>query len=137
MADPVVTVGGLDPAIISEIANANFKVVAGQQAVGLARQSTMMGDDAISHQRVINGIREAVFGAIAKGITKVDVETAMAETKLLTSDLAQKIAELDAAVSNGAIQMGQIVAMLQQLMKGAQSTPPETATGPIPVKVVP
>ena len=116
----------LNPVIVDDVANSNFKVIAGEAGKSLARQSSLMGDDAISHARVINGIREAMFGALVKGIAKVDIETAVAESKLVASDLAEKVAQLSSVVNNNAAQMAEMVAIVQQLLKGAQTTNPET-----------
>jgi len=60
-------------------------------------------------------LAESSLGRILKNLNEPDVEEAAAVRTISTSDLAGKIAELSAAISG-----------IQQMLKGAQTTLPET-----------
>lgn len=94
----------LDPGILDSVTNSNFKTLAEQVAVNAA-----------GHQQRLQLLAEASLGRILKNMNEPDVEEAAAVRTISTSDLAGKIAELASAVAG-----------IQQMLKGAQTTLPET-----------
>ena len=105
----------VDPGVLSAVINEEVKVVASSPTIALARIMSMLADDAMSHQRVINGIRETAFAETVLQRSGLDVSEASAAKKVSESDLARTVAEL-----------ASVVASIQQTMKGAQTTRPET-----------
>jgi len=103
----------LDPGVVDAVTNSNFKNVAEAPAfyAGLA-----MGD-AVAHQRAVNAVREAALAAALKNFADIDPLEAVSALKVISgNDLAQQLSA-----------MGSAIAQIQQLMKGAQTTPPPTA----------
>jgi len=94
----------LDPTIIEAVANYNFKAN--------AERSTQNMD---AHQQRLQLLAEASLAQQLNRMNSLDPEEAAAISGVVSADLAQKVGELSAAVANS-----------QQLMKGAQSTLPET-----------
>ena len=94
----------LDDSVVAAVANYNFKAN--------AERSTQNMD---AHQQRLQLIAESSIGQIVKGINSLDISEAVAQSKVANSDLAGKVAALSAAIASN-----------QQVMKGAQSTPPET-----------
>lgn len=109
--------------IVDTISIENLKSVAGQGAI-LANLATanavsnqqIAQQNATSHQQAMNALLLATVGALTNMMTSNDPTQAMSDVKILQSSLDQKIAELGASIAS-----------IQQLVKGAQSTPPETA----------
>lgn len=102
----------LDEGVKDAVTNSNFKNVAEAPAFysGIA-----MGN-AVAHQKFIDSVREAALGNIVKNLSEVDPIQAASALKVQSgNDLAQQLGQL-----------GNLIAQLQQSMKGAQSTPPET-----------
>jgi hypothetical protein len=98
--------------LIDSVANANIKTIAEAPAFYMAQS---MGDS-VAHQRRVNALTETALGAMIKRLVEVDSQEAVSESKLLSSDLGNIVAQLGAAV-----------AAIQQLTKSAQTTPPVTA----------
>lgn len=94
----------LDPGILDSVTNSNFKTLAEQVATNAA-----------AHQQRLQLLAESSLGRILKNLNETDVEEASAIRTVSTSDLAGKISELSAAVAS-----------IQQMIKGAQTTLPET-----------
>jgi flagellar motility protein MotE (MotC chaperone) len=94
----------LDESILQAVANANFKTMA-----------EMATQNAITHQQRLQLISESSLGQILNRMNALDPEESASIAGVVSSDLAEKIGELSGAV-----------AASQQLMKGAQSTPPVT-----------
>ena len=94
----------LDPGVLDAVTNANFKA--------LAEQSTM---NMLGHQQRLQLIAESSIGQILNRMNALDPEEAAAISGVVSSDLAEKIGELSGAVASA-----------QQLMKGANTTLPET-----------
>lgn len=94
----------LDQGVLDAVTNANFK--------SIAEMGTL---NALAHQNRLNLIAESSLGQILNRMNALDPEEAAAISGVVSSDLAQKISELSGAV-----------AATQQLMKGAQTTLPET-----------
>lgn len=94
----------LDPGILDSVTNSNFKTLAEQVATNAA-----------AHQQRLQLLAESSLGRILKNLNETDVEEAQAIRTVSTSDLAGKISELSAAVAS-----------IQQMIKGAQTTLPET-----------
>lgn len=103
----------LEGAVVDSVTNANFKNLGDQPSfyagMGMA--------NAVSHQNRLNILAENLLSKGIKLIHEVDPTEAVAVNKVATgNDLAAQIAALSSSV-----------AAIQQMMKGAQSTPPETA----------
>jgi len=96
----------LDQGVLDAVTNANFK--------SLAEMGTI---NALGHQNRLNLLAESSLGQILNRMNALDPSEAAAIGGVVSSDMGEKLGELSAAVANA-----------QQLMKGAQSTPPETAT---------
>lgn len=94
----------LDEAILSAVANANFKTMA-----------EMATQNAISHQQRLQLISESSLGKILENMNTLDPTESAGISGVISSDLAETISQLAGAVANS-----------QQLMKGAQTTLPET-----------
>lgn len=105
----------LDPSIVADVANTNFKVVAGAVASGIAQAGSLAALNATSHQQAKNMIQEAMLAEAILPRAGIDPTEATGVKKIAESDLARTVQELGAAVAG-----------LQQIMKGAQTTPPET-----------
>jgi hypothetical protein len=97
----------LDPTVLDSVSNSNFKVV--------SEEGTL---DALSTTKRLNIIAETALGHVIGGMDQA------------TASVPQGLG-IQAAESGG--EAGQLVALgasvsaLQQLIKGAQTTPPETA----------
>ena len=94
----------LDETILQAVANANFKTM-----------SEMATINVLSHQQRLQLISEASLGKILENMNTLDPTESAGISGVISSDLAEKLGELSGAV-----------AASQQLMKGAQTTPPET-----------
>jgi hypothetical protein len=94
----------LDQGVLDAVTNANFKTI--------AEMGTL---NALGHQNRLNLIAESSLGQILNRMNALDPEEAAAIAGVVSADLAEKIGELSGAVASA-----------QQLMKGAQSTLPET-----------
>lgn len=97
----------LDQGVLDAVTNANFKA--------LAEQSTM---NMLGHQHRLNLIAESSLGQILNRMNALDPSEAASISGVVSSDMAEKMGELSAAVASA-----------QQLMKGAQTTLPETGQG--------
>ena len=105
----------LDNSVVAAFANANFKTIAEAAAVGLGQAIAIQAQNAASHQNRVNVLAEASLAAALKNQTELDPAEAAAIRKVDNADLAKVLAELGSAVAG-----------IQQLMKGAQTTLPET-----------
>lgn len=92
----------LDPGVVEAVTNANFKTLAEQVATNTA-----------NHQHRLQLIAESSVGQIVNRMNSLDPLEATSAAMV-----TQKLADLGAQV-----------AALQQIMKGAQTTPPETGQG--------
>lgn len=82
-------------------------------------QQNLTNNDAISHQRVVNGIRENNFAVASKQVHEYDVAEALGYKQATTGNVgAERITDLGSAVAG-----------LQQILKGAQTTIPQTTGG--------
>jgi len=95
----------LDQGILDAVANNNLKAI--------AEMGTL---NALSHQNRCNLIAESSLGQILNRMNALDPSEAASISGVVSSDLSEKLGELSGAVANA-----------QQLMKGAQTTPPPTA----------
>ena len=103
----------IDPGVMDAVTNSNFKNLAEAPAF---YASLAMGD-AVAHQRAMNAIREATIAAQLKNLSEIDPIEALSVLKATSgNDLAQQMAAL-----------GSVIAQIQQVVKGAQTTPPPTA----------
>ncbi len=94
----------LDSGILDAVANANFKAMS---EIGV--------QNALSHQHRVNVISEASLGQILERMNTLDPTEAAGVAGVVASDLAEVIGNLSGVVANA-----------QQLMKGANTTPPVT-----------
>jgi ABC-type transporter Mla subunit MlaD len=94
----------LSETIVDAVGNSNFKVM-----------SEMQLTNTLNHQNRVNVIAEASLGTILERMNTLDPVEAGGVASVLSSDLAEKIGQLSAAVASA-----------QQLMKGANTTPQET-----------
>jgi hypothetical protein len=97
----------LDQGILDSVTNTNFKAIAEMQTV-----------NALGHQNRMNAIFESSIGQIVNKMNTLDPTESAAISGVVKSDLSKDIAALGAAVAG-----------LQQLLKGAQTTLPETGQG--------
>lgn len=102
----------LDPSTLQAVSNANYKSMA-EAGTLLLHQ---MLSDSVDHRRRMNTIAEAAVAQAVKGMIEVDPTEALAQVKQLTgNDMGKQMTDL-----------GSAVAALQQIIKAAQSTPPES-----------
>ena len=94
----------LDQGVVDGVTNANFKTLAEMQTVNI-----------LAHQNRLQMIAESSVGQILNKMNGLDPTEAAAVTKVAESGLGAEIAKLGAAVAS-----------IQQSMKGAQTTLPET-----------
>lgn len=94
----------LNEDILAAVANSNFKAMAEMQLT-----------NALAHQNRVNLIAESSLGTILERMNTLDVSEAAGVAGVVNADLAEIIGQLSGAVANA-----------QQLMKGAQTTLPET-----------
>lgn len=95
------------------VASTNFKSL----GEGPSFYANLAMGDSVAHQRGVNTIRESALGSIVKSLTESDPTEAVSVLKMLSgNDQAQQLQSLLAAIASG-----------QQVVKTAQSTPPETA----------
>jgi len=95
----------LDPGVVDSVVNSNFKILAEQVATNAA-----------AHQNRLNLIAESSIGQIVNRMNALDPAEAVSVGSVIKSDLPKALSEL-----------GTAVASIQQLLKGAQTTPPVTA----------
>jgi len=110
-----VNIMALDPGIIDSVSNSNFKTVAEAAAVGLAQAQAISAQNLASHQQRLQLLAESSMGQILNRMNALDPEEAASISKVEKSDLGKIISEL-----------GSQIAGLQQMLKGAQTTLPET-----------
>lgn len=102
---------GLDSSVVSGVTNANYKA--------LAERATM---DMTSHHNRLQLLAESSIGQILNKMNGLDPTEAASISSVVKSDLSKDIASLQAAISS-------LVPVVQQAMKGAQTTLPETGQG--------
>jgi len=105
----------LDQGTLDAVNNSNFKTIAEAAAVGLAQSMALQAQNAASHQNRVNVLAEAALAQALKNQTELDPSEAAAIKKVDNADLAKVLGELGASIAG-----------IQQLMKGAQTTLPET-----------
>lgn len=105
----------LDPTIVDDVANSNFKVVANSVASGIAQAGSLAALNAASHQHALNLISQAFLAEAIMPRAGVDIAESVGVKKVAEADLSRSIDEL-----------GSAIAALQQIVKGAQTTPPVT-----------
>lgn len=97
----------LDQGVVDGVTNANFKTLAEMQTVNV-----------LSHQNRLQMIAESSVGQILNKMNGLDPAEAASIGGVVRSDLSKEITALSAAVAS-----------IQQMMKGAQTTLPETGQG--------
>ena len=94
----------LDENIIGAVANANFKTAA-----------EMATQNMIAHQNRIQVLAEKALAKSLESMDTLNVTEGLGIAAAQRGDLSKTIADLAAAVSS-----------IQQMLKGAQTTPPES-----------
>lgn len=94
----------LDQGVIDSVTNANFKL-----------EAEMGVNNAISHQNRLNILAEKALAKSLESMDTLNVSEGLGIAAANRGDLAKAVADL-----------GAVVAGLQQMMKGAQTTPPPT-----------
>jgi hypothetical protein len=94
----------LDIGVLDSVSNSNFKTLGEAVAVNSA-----------AHQNRLNILAESSLGQILNKLNSLDPTEAASVSTVVKSELPKAIADLGAAIAG-----------IQQMMKGAQSTPPET-----------
>ena len=105
----------LDPSVIQAVANSNFKTNSEFVTQALAQAGAMQFQNAVAHQNRVNVLAESALAKMLKNATELDPEEAASIAKVEKSDISKVLAELGASI-----------AAIQQQMKGAQTTLPET-----------
>jgi hypothetical protein len=105
----------LNPAIVQAVADGNFKINAEFLSQALAQVGAIQFQNAAAHQNRVNVLAESALAKMLKNATELDPEEASAIKKVDNSDLAKVLAELGASIS-----------AIQQQLKGAQTSLPET-----------
>lgn len=105
----------IDQGVLDSVVNSNFKILAETVAAALAQAQAIQATNAAAHQQRLQLLAESSLAQQLNRMNALDPEEAAAIEKVDTSDVGKKITEL-----------GSQVAALQQLMKGAQTTLPET-----------
>lgn len=141
----------VDPQVVDALTVANVKTVAEAGAVSIAN----LFQHETNHARRLDMLAEAHLGKALTSFASVDPVEAVATAKLFKGeadsglssliaqlasgqigtkiaqstpgDLGLEIAKLGASVVGMEAQIGGLVALVQQIMKGAQTTPPVTA----------
>ena len=98
----------IDESTFQSVNNTNFKVFGEMQAA-----------NALAHQNRVNVIAEQGLSAFVKNMQEVDILEAKATERALTGH----------AVGDTLANLGATVAAIQQLIKTAQTTRPETGAG--------
>lgn len=105
----------IDQGVLDSVVNSNFKILAETVAAALAQAQAIQATNAASHQQRLQLLAESSLAQQLNRMNSLDPEEAASISKVEKSDVAKQITEL-----------GSQVAGLQQLMKGAQTTLPET-----------
>lgn len=107
-----------DPGIVQSVINGNHKTIAeaGSFAVASMFQTMaqLMAEQAASAGRRTN-MADAAMASYLKNMNEIDPSEAVSTVKELQGDLPSQLANL-----------GSVIAQIQQMMKGAQTTPPPT-----------
>ena len=101
----------LDPGVVSSVINANFKSIGDQPALIANAMSMSMQ----AHNNATNLIREGVLMEALGQRAGLDTTEATAARTIATADLGRSLSEIGAGI-----------AAIQQMVKGAQTTPPVT-----------
>lgn len=136
----------LDQGVKESVGNENMKTVGGAAsfytAQGMAdslanqRRMNQLAEmeiaDKVAHSKRMDVLAEGQVANAVRGMGELVNTTSPEEATAIVKemqggDLANKIAELSATHAQTQAQIGSLVALVQQLMKGAQTTLPETA----------
>jgi hypothetical protein len=105
----------LDQGVLDSVTNANFKTVAEAASIGLSQALAVGAQNLVAHQQRLNMLAEASLASALKRANELDPEEAGAISKVDKTDIAKILAEFGASIS-----------AIQQQLKGAQTTLPET-----------
>ena len=109
-ADPVPS-ARLDNQVVDSVSASNFKTLGDAPAVSMAT----LYQQSAKHLARVDAIAEAQLGVISNKLLNVDPSESKSISEMFTGPASLLSA------------LGSAIAQVQQLMKGAQSTPPETA----------
>lgn len=105
----------LDQGVLDGVVNANFKTVAEAATVGLSQALAVQAQNLASHQQRLNLLAESSLAQMLNRMNALDPEEAASISKVEKSDVSKLLAEL-----------GGSIAAIQQQLKGAQTSLPET-----------
>jgi len=100
---------------IDDVTNTNLKVIAGAPAAGSAIAQNLASIDAVDRQRTLGVIQNFAMMEAMGQRSGMDVSEAISTGRVQAASSADLMAQL-----------GSVVAALQQIVKTAQSTRPET-----------
>lgn len=112
----------LSPDVIDSVVDANFKNLGDAPAVAIAtafqgfgQAATLAAQNAVSAQQQMNQLGVNAAGLMTNNLHNLDVTEASAVNTVNSGEIAKALAQL-----------GSSIAGLQQMIKGAQTTPPQT-----------
>ena len=136
----------LDQGLKESVGNENIKTVGGAgsfyTAMGFAdslsnqRRMNQLAEmeiaDKVAHSKRMDVLAEGQVANAIRGVgdmTNPDTpQDAVAAQKLLSgNDLAQQMLQINQVVADQKAEIASLITLVQQLIKGAQTTPPETA----------
>lgn len=114
-ANPTSTTEGLDPSVVEAVSNGNFKNI-GEMPAQLIN---WYAGNQVAHFNRVNILAETYLAIAVKNAHELSPKDAVSTLKEISgNDLAQQVSALGAAIAS-----------IQQSMKGAQTTLPETGQG--------
>lgn len=114
-ANPSSLTDGLDPSVVEAVSNTNFKNLGEVPAILMGQY---LGNQ-IQHFNRVNVLAETYLAIAVKNAHELSPKDAVSTLKEISgNDLAQQVSALGAAIAS-----------IQQSMKGAQTTLPETGQG--------
>lgn len=115
----------LNPDVVDSVVGANFKNLGDAPAMSMAmayqgfgQAATLAAQNAVNVQQQMNQLGVNAAALSTNNLHNLDVSEASAVNTLNAGEIAKAIAQLGSAVAG-----------LQQMMKGAQTTLPETGQG--------
>ena len=124
----------IDPQILDSVALDNVKTIgeSGAFFTALSMKSAVQFQDlairgAIENQNALSSLTTAAVGAQLNRMALGDVAESMSQVKLLQSNLADNLAQLQTQLANAFAGIQGAIESIQQGAKTAQTTPPKTA----------
>ena len=111
-----------DKTIIDTLSVENLKTTAGAGAHAMAVLAHEMGASAARR----TGLADAAYGSMLKRLSELDVQEGIGEQKVATANLPERQIEMASGLAGAIASLNASVAAIQQMLKGAQTTPPVT-----------